>query len=91
MFNILGYDVEQKIYEGTKTTIYSGVRLIDSVPVLFKLLYAEYPDLHDVNKFKKEYELNQLINSDNIVKIHNIEYYEKTPVLILVEYHYRKF
>lgn len=83
MLHIPGYTVRQKIYEGKKTMIYSGIRLNDSIPVLLKLLYAEYPSLYDVARLKKEYELNQKINSNNVVKIYGMENYEKTPVLIL--------
>jgi len=63
MVNIPGYNVGSKIYEGNKTIIYNGIRLIENIPVLLKLLYSKYPDLHDVDRFKKEYELNQLIQS----------------------------
>ncbi|WP_160689285.1 diguanylate cyclase [Clostridium sp. C2-6-12] len=83
MVNIPGYQINSKIYEGNKTIIYNGIRLNDGVSVLLKFLYAEYPDLNDIDKVKKQYILNQQIQSKNIVKIYNIEYYEKTPVLIL--------
>jgi len=86
MVHIPCYNVVQKIYEGKKTIIYSGVRLNDGIPVLLKLLYAEYPNLYDVARLKKEYELNQRIHSNNVVKIYSIEHYEKTPVLILEDF-----
>ena len=86
MFHIPCYNVITKIYEGKKTTIYSGIRINDGIPVLLKLLYAEYPDLYDVARLKKEYELNQKIHSNNVVKIYSIENYEKTPVLILEDF-----
>ena len=86
MIHIPCYNVGQKIYEGKKTIIYSGIRLNDGIPVLLKLLYAEYPNLYDVAKLKKEYELNQRIHSNNVVKIYSIENYEKTPVLILEDF-----
>lgn len=83
MVNIPGYQVISKIYEGSKTIIYSGIRLNDGISVLLKFLKSEFPDLEDIAKLKKEYELNEQINSNNIVKTYNIEYYEKMPVLIL--------
>ena len=83
MVNIPGYNLGEKIYEGNKTIIYSGIRLNDGMPVLLKLLCAEYPNLYDVIKLKNGYELNQKIHSNNIVKIYDMENYEKTPVLIL--------
>ncbi len=82
MLHIPGYSVKQKIYEGKKIIIYSGIRLNDNIPILLKLLHSEYPSLYDVARLKKEYELNQKINSDNVLKIYSIETYEKTPVLI---------
>ena len=83
MVNIPGYQVISKICEGNKTIIYSGIRLNDGISVLLKFLYTEYPDLNDIAKLRKEYEINQQIHSKNVVKIYNMEYYEKTPVLIL--------
>jgi len=83
MIHIPGYNVGQKIYKGNKTLIYSGIRVNDGIPVLLKLLYSEYPDLYDISLLKNEYQLNQIINSNNVVKIYSIENYEKTPVLIL--------
>lgn len=83
MVNIPGYKIGSKIYEGNKTIIYNGIRLNDDVSVLLKFLYADYPDLNDIDKLKKQYMLNQQIHSNNIIKIYNIEYYEKTPILIL--------
>jgi histidine kinase len=86
MIHIPSYNVGQKIYEGKKTIIYSGIRLSDGIPVLLKLLYAEYPNLYDVEKLKNEYKLRQKIHSNNVVKIYSIENYEKTPVLILEDF-----
>lgn len=86
MIHIPCYNVEKKIYEGKKTVIYSGIRLSDGIPVLLKLLYAEYPNLYDVEKLKAEYKLSKKIHSNNVVKIYSIENYEKTPVLILEDF-----
>lgn len=86
MIHIPCYNVEKKIYEGKKTIIYSGIRLSDGIPVLLKLLYAEYPNLYDVEKLKAEYKLSKKIHSNNVVKIYSIENYEKTPVLILEDF-----
>lgn len=83
MVNIPGYQIGSKIYEGNKTIIYNGIRLNDGISVLLKFLYADYPDLNDIDKLKKQYILNQQIHSNNIIKIYSIEYYEKTPILIL--------
>lgn len=87
MINIPGYNLGEKVYEGNKITIYSGIRLNDGMPVLLKLLCAEYPNLYDVIKLKNEYELNQKIHSNNILKVYAMESYEKTPVLILEHFH----
>ncbi|NMM61768.1 diguanylate cyclase [Clostridium sp. P21] len=89
MINIAGYELEKKIYEGNKTIIYSGIRLNDGMPVLLKFLCAEYPNLCDVIKLKNEYELNEKIHSDNIIKIYSMENYEKIPSLVLENFHGR--
>ncbi|WPC43820.1 diguanylate cyclase domain-containing protein [Clostridium sp. JS66] len=89
MINIAGYELDKKVYEGNKTIIYSGIRLNDGMPVLLKFLCEEYPNLCDVIKLKNEYELNGKICSDNVVKIYNMESYEKTPVLVLENFHGR--
>ncbi|WP_411683186.1 diguanylate cyclase domain-containing protein [Clostridium thailandense] len=91
MINIPGYNLSEKVYEGNKTIICSGIRLNDGMPVLLKLLCSEYPNLCDVIKLKNEYELNQKIHSNNIVKVYDLENYKKTPVLILENFHGRFF
>lgn len=91
MVNIPGYNLGEKVYEGNRTIIYSGIRLNDGMPVLLKLLCAEYPNLYDVIKLKNEYEINEKIHSDNIVKIYAMENYEKTPVLILENFDGKPF
>ncbi|AKA67627.1 diguanylate cyclase domain-containing protein [Clostridium scatologenes] len=89
MINIAGYELDKKVYEGNKTIIYSGIRVNDTMPVLLKFLCVEYPNLCDVMNLKKEYELSKKIHSNNIIKIYNMESYEKTPVLVLENFHGR--
>lgn len=86
MFHIPDYELGQRIYEGKKSRIYRGGGIKDNTPVLLKFLYAEYPDINDVARLKKEYELNRRIQSNNVVKIYCIENYKKSPVLIFEDF-----
>ena len=86
MIHISGYNIEEQIYEGKKVILYRGNRLSDETTVLFKLLYDAYPTPSDIARLKHEYEINQKITSDFVVKIYSIENFEKTPVLIMEDF-----
>lgn len=86
MIHISGYNIEKQIYEGKRILFYRGSRISDGTPVLFKLLCEAYPAPSDIARLKHEYEMNQKLTSPYIVKIHSIEYFEKTPVLIMEDF-----
>jgi len=86
MIKVSGYEVKEKVYEGKINVLYRGIKLEDQTSVLFKFIASNYPDLSDISILHHEYEVNQMINSTNIVKIYSIEEYDKTPILILEDF-----
>lgn len=86
MIHIAGYNIEKQVYEGKKSILYRGSKISDGTPVLFKLLYDPYPTPSDIARLKHEYEINQKISSNFIVKIYSMENFEKTPVLIMEDF-----
>jgi len=86
MIDISGYHVAEKVYEGKKVILYRGSKIPDETPVLFKLLYEAYPAPCDIARLEHEYEINQKVTSNYIVKIHSMENFEKTPVLVMEDF-----
>ena len=44
---LAGYQIEELIYDGTRTQVYRGVNAEDSKPVVLKKLRKEYPTFND--------------------------------------------
>lgn len=82
MFEIFGYTINERIYEGNVTTIFKANRIKDNVNVVIKVPNSQHPDLSVISKLKHEYEINSKINSNYVIKIYKLEMINNIPVLI---------
>ncbi|MBF0237519.1 MAG: AAA family ATPase [SAR324 cluster bacterium] len=57
MWNLAGYQVKEILYDGLNSIIYRGFRDRDQAPVILKTLKKEFPSLHELARFKHEYEI----------------------------------
>ena len=76
----------ERIYEGNSTIIYRGCGVIDSQPVIFKILKAEYPSPQEIACFKREFEIIRNISIDGIVKAYDLESYNKGLMMVLEDF-----
>lgn len=86
MKTILGYKVNQLIYEGSKTIVYRGERKSDGLPVILKLLKKEFPSLKELALFRHQYEIVNPHNIPGIVKPCSLENYENGYLLVMEDY-----
>ncbi len=85
MVTLPGYKLTQEIHVGVNTVIYRGHRELETQIVIIKLLQSKYPTLKESARFKHEYEINNLLDFDGIVKNYRLETLHNCLALI-VEY-----
>ena len=81
MLSISGYTIVECINEGSKNIIYRAIRNDNNTPIIIKRPVSEYPDLSVISMLKHEYEINNIINSNKIVKIYGMELVNNIPIL----------
>ncbi len=81
MNSISGYEVFEKIREGTQTVVYRGKRKQE--PVAIKLLKSEYPTLEEITRLRHEYKVLKDLAIKGVVKSYDIEKYQNGFALIL--------
>lgn len=86
MYQISGYKITKKIYEGNKNVIYRAYHKSKNKDFIIKMPNSEHPDLSVIAMLKHEYEINNMINSDKVAKIYDIEYANNIPMLIMEDF-----
>lgn len=86
MKTILGYKVNDLVYEGSKTVVYRGERKSNGQPVILKLLKKEFPSLKELALFRHQYAIVQPHNLAGIVKPCSLENYQNGYLLVMDDY-----
>uniref|UniRef100_UPI001ABA2DE1 serine/threonine protein kinase n=1 Tax=Aetokthonos hydrillicola TaxID=1550245 RepID=UPI001ABA2DE1 len=86
MASILGYKISEEIYNGSRTLVYRGSRLIDSLPGVIKLLKNPYPTFSELLSFRNQYTITKNLNSPLIVQTYSLEAYENGYVLVMEDF-----
>jgi diguanylate cyclase (GGDEF)-like protein len=68
-----GYRVLEKIYDGSRTLVYRGVRVIDDTKVVIKLLKNTYPTFSELVQFQNQYTLTQSLKNSGIIQSYCLE------------------
>ena len=68
-----GYQIGKEIYEGTRTLVYRGIRLSDSLKVVIKFLRNSYPRSSELVQFRNQYAIAKSLNSSGIVQPLSLE------------------
>lgn len=82
MISIPGYRIENKIHQGTKSTIYRGQRELDDTPVIIKTPSLPYPSPREIGRLRHEYEITKGLNLRGILRPYALQEIEGTLVLI---------
>ncbi len=86
MFQISGYKITEKLYEGNKNVIYRAYQNSNNTNVIIKMPSSEHPDLSIISMLKHEFEMNSKIQSNKVVKIYGIEQVNNIPVIIMEDF-----
>ena len=91
MFAIGKYQVIEQLFRSGYTVIYRAVTTEgqgqgqgqDSKTVILKLLNEEFPSPDSMARFRREYELTKMIESDSTIKAYDLFRYQNTLVMVL--------
>ncbi|NES64122.1 MAG: AAA family ATPase [Okeania sp. SIO2D1] len=78
-----GYQIEQKLYEGTRTQVYQGIRVTDSQTVVLKFMRNEYPTFNELLHFRNQYTITKNLNLPGVVKSLSLETYGNGYALVM--------
>ena len=77
-----GYRITEKIYVGTQTMIYRGIREGDLAPVTIELLRNPFPNSQELLKLKHKYDISKDLDLPHVVKTLALEPYQNSHALI---------
>ncbi|WP_211167907.1 AAA family ATPase [Pseudanabaena yagii] len=86
LVNIPEYQVIDQIYDGTNSLVYRGIRRQDNLPVILKVLNAEFPTIQVIGRYKLEYEITKSFNSKFVIKVYDFRRYQNSFVIILEDF-----
>ena len=88
MVEIPGYQIEAKISEGWRSTLYKGVDLVGSQTTsrTFKIFPLKEPNLNELAQIKLDYQKLQQAESTGIVKVYDVEVVPDGLVLIMEDF-----
>ncbi|MDM8557374.1 ATP-binding sensor histidine kinase [Candidatus Parabeggiatoa sp. HSG14] len=80
-----GYQMTEKLYDGTRTLIYRALRETDSQRVVIKFLKNEYPTFNELVQFRNQYTIAKNLDIDGIVHPYALETYHNGFAFIMEE------
>ncbi|PHJ64307.1 histidine kinase [Nostoc linckia z18] len=86
MINIPGYQVGEKLYDGSRTLVYRAVREIDLLPVVIKVLKNLYPSFSEVLQFRNQYTIAKNLNYPEIIQTYSLEPYPNGYTLVMEDF-----
>ncbi|BBC23453.1 ATP-binding sensor histidine kinase [Pseudanabaena sp. ABRG5-3] len=84
--HLLGYEILEQIYVGSRSLIYRGVRDSDNYPVVIKLLRNPLPQFKELVNFRNQYKIAQNIDLPNIVKMLALEPYKNVYAIVMEDF-----
>ncbi|MEO0840612.1 MAG: AAA family ATPase [Cyanobacteria bacterium J06643_5] len=86
MVSIPGYEVNEQLYNGSRTLVYRAVRDLDEKPVVIKLLKNPYPNFNELLQFRNQYTISKNLDIPGIVRPYSLEAYENSYILIMEDF-----
>jgi len=86
MIELTGYQILARIYSGTRTLVYRGIRLCDQKPVAIKVLRNEYPSFSELLHFRNQYTITKNLNLPGIIQTYSLEAYRNGYALIMEDF-----
>ncbi len=81
--SIPGYHLREQLYNSSRTLVYRGERLVDSLPVVIKLLKNPHPSFSELVQFHNQYTIAKNLHSPLIIQTHSLEPYQNGYALVM--------
>ncbi|HEY9597600.1 MAG TPA: serine/threonine-protein kinase PknK, partial [Cyanophyceae cyanobacterium] len=86
LVTLTGYRILDKIYSGSRTQVYRGIRVSDQKPVVLKLLLSEYPTFKDLVQFRNQYSIAKNLDFPGVVQPLALENYRNSYALVMEDF-----
>jgi predicted ATPase/serine/threonine protein kinase/signal transduction histidine kinase len=86
MINFHNYTTTTHLNDGSYSTVYRGYRNSDNLPVVMKILRKENPLPIEVARFRREYEMTKMFDSEGIIKVIGLEKSGNTLAIVLEDF-----
>ncbi|WP_346341635.1 hypothetical protein [[Phormidium] sp. ETS-05] len=86
MLGLNGIAVMEKIHETGNSIVYRGVRNQENQPVIIKLLREQQPTTAQLNRYKQEYEIAQMLEGSGFVSAYSLEKYQNSLLIIFEDF-----
>ncbi|WP_407947189.1 AAA family ATPase [[Phormidium ambiguum] IAM M-71] len=86
MVTLPGYRVNDKIYDGSRTLVYRGIRESDQQPIVLKQHKSEYPTFAELVQFRNQYIITKNLNLPGIISPISLENYRNGFALVMEDF-----
>ncbi len=86
MMSLSGYQTGHLIYKGNDALIYHGLQIKDQLPVVIKQLKTSYPSREELTRFRREYQIMRMFNTEGIIKAYSLEKCQNSLAMIIEDF-----
>ncbi|MEA5602912.1 AAA family ATPase [Nostoc sp. UHCC 0252] len=80
------YQLIEKLYAGSRTVVYRGIREADQLGVVVKLLQREYPTFNELLQFRNQYTIAKNLENPGIIHPYSLETYRNSYALVMEDF-----
>ena len=80
------YQLIEKLYAGSRTVVYRGIREADQLGIVVKLLQREYPTFSELLQFRNQYTIAKNLDSPGIIRPYSLETYRNSYALVMEDF-----
>ncbi len=86
MLEIPGYHVLVKIHETAHSQVYRGQRISDGLPVICKLLRAQYPTPEELTRYKFGFFITRRLELEGVIRVYELLPYQHSLAMMLEDF-----
>lgn len=81
-----GYELREKLYQGSKTQVYRAVRSLDQQAVVIKILQQKYPSFNELLQFRNQYTIAKNLNISGVIYPYSLETCGNSYALVMEDF-----
>jgi len=86
MSTIHGYQIREKLFESSRTSVYRADTNPDGRSVILKILKEAHISPEQLAKYRQEYEIVRSLDHEGVIKAYSYEIFQRTPVIVFEDY-----